>query len=219
MKTAVFCDFDGTVSRRDVGYAIFHHFSKGKNDELLPDWKAGRLSTRECLLQEAAMVRAPAEEIYRFIDRFEIDSGFNAFVKLCEKNQTPIFIVSDGLDFYIKFILKKYNLSHLPFVANIGRPENDSITVEFPHQNISCSQCGICKGEMIQDFRRKSKEDYRIIFIGDGYSDACATGEADVIFAKKDLEQYCQKKNISYYGYDTFYDTTRRMLELGYLTI
>ena len=76
MRTAVFCDFDGTITRRDVGYNIFHHFSGGKNDALLPDWKARRMTTRECLLREAAMVKASAEEIYRFIDQFEIDPGF-----------------------------------------------------------------------------------------------------------------------------------------------
>lgn len=217
MKTALFCDFDGTISRRDVGYAIFNHYSEGKNDELLPDWKDGKLSTRDCLLFEAAMVKASAKDVYNFIDRFEIDDSFNKFVKLCENNCSPLFIVSDGLDFYIDYILKKHNLSHLNYVANTGKLENDGITIDFPHQNETCPRCGICKGEQIKQFRNKMKDKYRIIFVGDGYSDTCAVSEADVVFAKKDLEQYCLSNKISYYKYETFDDVSQKIVELSYM--
>lgn len=217
MKIAVFTDFDGTISRRDVGYSIFHHFSGGRNDELLPDWKAGRLSTRDCLLAEAAMVKAEAREIYEFIDQFEIDPGFKEFVNQCDVNDVPMFVSSDGLDFYITRILARYDLSHLDVVANVGRPENGTISIEFPHTNHSCPSCGICKGERIQRFREKSKGEYKIIFVGDGYSDACATREADVIFAKKDLEEYCLHRKIPYFKYDTFFDVSRQLVDMGYL--
>ncbi len=217
MKTAIFSDFDGTITRRDVGYSIFHHFSGGRNDDLLPDWKAGRMTTRTCLTLEAAMVKATAEEIYRYIDQFEIDKGFVDFVALCESNQAPLFVASDGLDFYIKYILGKYNLGHLDIKTNVGRPENGTLTVEFPYDNIACPRCGVCKGERIQQYREETNGEYRIVFIGDGYSDACATGEADLIFAKKDLEQYCLENNIAYVSYDTFYDVSRHLIEQGYL--
>jgi 2-hydroxy-3-keto-5-methylthiopentenyl-1-phosphate phosphatase len=217
MKTAVFCDFDGTISRRDVGYNIFHHFSGGKNDLLLPDWKEGRISTRECLRQEAAMVKATPEELYRFIDQFELNSGFVEFVAACDRQDIPFFVASDGLDFYIKHILEKNNLAHLSVVTNKANLENGGLKVEFPHENISCERCGICKGERIQQYRETADGEYRIVFIGDGYSDACGAREADVVFAKKDLEQYCLKNNIRYYSYDTFFDVVDLMSKLGYL--
>ncbi|NOY87808.1 MAG: MtnX-like HAD-IB family phosphatase [FCB group bacterium] len=218
MNFAVFCDFDGTVTTRDVGYNLFHHFSQGKNDELLPDWKSGRISTRECLRLEASMVKATPQEIYAFLQQFEIDKGFKDFVNFCDHNHMPLLITSDGLDFYIRFLLQKYQLSRLNFLSNIGHLENGGITLAFPHHNIHCTRCGICKGEVIEQFRTNSEDKYKIIFIGDGYSDICATQQADIIFAKKDLEQYCLKKNIHYYAYETFYDIKRQMLQLGYTT-
>ena len=63
MKLALFTDFDGTISKRDVGYSLFHHFSDGKNDLFLPDWKEGRMTTRECLLKEAELVTATKAEL------------------------------------------------------------------------------------------------------------------------------------------------------------
>lgn len=217
LQTAVFCDFDGTIARRDVGYNLFHHFSGGENDELVPDWKAGRLSTRDCLLQEAAMVHATEEEIYRFLDQFELDKGFHPFVDLCRANNIDLFVVSDGLDFYIKYLLTRNNLGQLPVIANIGRVENGGLVVEFPYHNYTCRRCGSCKGERIREYKNGHPQEIRIVFVGDGYSDACAVNEADVIFAKKELEQYCLMHDIVSYKYDDFFDVARQVVERGYL--
>ncbi|MFQ6008675.1 MAG: MtnX-like HAD-IB family phosphatase [Candidatus Zixiibacteriota bacterium] len=217
MKTAVFCDFDGTITRRDVGYHLFRHFSGGKNEKLIPDWKAGRLSTRDCLVQEAAMVHASEDAIYRFLDQFELDKGFAPFVKLSLLQNVDIFIISDGLDFYINYILKRHKLNYLPVLANIGRLENDRIIVEFPYRNHTCHKCGSCKGERIREYKDSSPSPNRIIFVGDGYSDACALKEADFIFAKKDLEEYCLSYDITCYTYDDFHDVAQQMITLGHI--
>lgn len=205
----VFCDFDGTVSRRDIGYNIFRHFSNGKNEELLPDWKSGKMTTRDCLAAEAAMVNASPEEIYSFLERFELNAGFTDFVELLNDLSIPLIILSDGLDFYIKYILEKNNLTDLPVLSNVGRLEDNTIKVEFPHDNHSCKRCGSCKAERIAEFRATFDSPTRAIFVGDGYSDACATREADIILAKKDLEEYCRASNIEYSSYDDFYDVVR----------
>ncbi len=218
VQTAIFCDFDGTVARRDVGYSLFHHFSSGRNDELIPDWKAGRLSTRDCLLREAAMVHTTKEEIYCFLDQFELDKGFPSFVNLCQANNIDLLIVSEGLDFYIKYLLRRNNLGHLHVIANTGRVENDRLIIEFPYRNRTCRKCGSCKGERIREYRNSHPEEIRSIFVGDGDSDACAADEADVIFAKKDLEKYCTVHDIGFYRYNDFYDVARQIVELGYAT-
>ena len=53
----------------------------------------------------------------------------------------------------------------------------------------------------------------RIAFVGDGYSDACATHAADLVFAKKDLEHYCRINNIDFIKYDGFSDVARYLIE------
>lgn len=204
MKLAVFSDFDGTISTKDVGYSVFHHFSNGRNDEILPDWISGKMTTRDCLIAEAKMVNASSQELYDFVDKIDIDPTFPGFVKLCDSNNIPLLILSDGLDFYIKHLLDKNNLSHLNFVTNRAILENNKIRIEFPHDNTECKSCGICKGEIINRFRQKQNGEYKIVYIGDGYSDACAAKEADILFAKKDLVNYCMKNNIDYLLYENF---------------
>ncbi|MFH1372810.1 MAG: MtnX-like HAD-IB family phosphatase [bacterium] len=214
---AVFCDFDGTISRRDVGYNLFHHFSGGKNDALLPDWKAGRLSTRDCLRQEAAMVRASEEEVYAFLKQFELNRGFDEFVTLCRAQDIDLQVISDGLDFYINHLLKRFGLQQLSVTANRGRLTDGGLVIEFPHDNRHCRRCGSCKGERIDEYRRNLSPDKVVAFVGDGYSDVCAVTEADIVFAKKDLEEYCRISNIAFHQYDDFYDVARKLVGLGFM--
>jgi len=217
MNTAVFCDFDGTIARRDIGYNLFHHFSGGRNDELLPDWKSGRMSSREILLREAAMVKAAPEEVYAFLDQFELNPGFPQFVQKCRESELDLQVLSDGMGFYIEYLLEKNNLTDLTVVSNQGILENGGITIQFPHDNPTCDRCGNCKGDRIREYRQAHEKGLQAIFIGDGYSDACATTAADLIFAKKDLEEYCRTNDIDYVKYDDFFDVSRHLVERGYL--
>ncbi len=217
MRTLIFCDFDGTVSRRDIGYTLFHHFSGGRNDALLPDWKSGKMSSREVLTREAEMVDATPAEIMEFLEQFEIDRGFAGFVDLCRKNQIEPVVLSDGLDLYIRFVLERYKLTGLRVISNVARLKENGLSIEFPRTNRACQRCGNCKGEIIQEFRDNADEPVRAVFIGDGYSDTCAAHEADLLFAKKDLAHYCREKHIPFTEYDTFDDVAAQLIFAGYL--
>jgi 2,3-diketo-5-methylthio-1-phosphopentane phosphatase len=217
MKTLIFCDFDGTISQRDVGYSLFHHFSGGRNDALLPDWKAGRITSREVLTLEAAMVTATPPEIMAFLEQFEIDPDFGSFVELCGKNRIEPVILSDGLEFYIRFILERYHLENLPVMSNVGHLHANGLSIEFPRANTNCLRCGNCKGEIIDEYRALVDGPCRTVFIGDGYSDTCAARAADLLFAKKDLARYCCDQNIAYTAFDTFLEVASHLAREGYL--
>ncbi len=217
-KIAVFCDFDGTVASCDVGYNMFHHFSGGRNDELLPDWKAGILSSRDILTKEAEMVHASSAEICEYLEQFTIDETFIEFEWRCRGTGVPLTILSEGLDLYIHQILGRYGLGHIKVVCNKGHLENDGLRIEFPYTNHDCRNCGSCKGERIREYRKVFTEGTIMAFVGDGYSDACAAKEADVVFAKKDLEVYCHDNDIPFNSYETFADVAGRLGAAGLLT-
>ena len=44
----------------------------------------------------------------------------------------------------------------------------------------------------------------QIVYIGDGFSDRCAARQADVVFAKADLAQFCQQSDIPYVSFTSF---------------
>jgi 2,3-diketo-5-methylthio-1-phosphopentane phosphatase len=199
---------------------MFRHFSGGRNDELVPLWAAGEITTRECLRREAAMVCTSEEEMNRFLDRFWLNYGFEEFVDLCRSADIDLTIMSDGLDFYIRYILNRYGFGDLPLMTNIGRLNGDgSMVVEFPFDNRECARCGSCKGERIKEYRERHDGPVTVAFVGDGYSDICALGQADIVLAKKDLEEYCRQHNIAHAPYDDFHDVIRYLQGRGYLTL
>jgi 2,3-diketo-5-methylthio-1-phosphopentane phosphatase len=218
MPTAIFCDFDGTITLRDVGYNLYHQFSNGRVEELIPEWQAGRLSTRDCLILEAEMVSGSADEIYQFVDQIKIDPTFPKFAAWLKAQDVPLVVASEGMEFYIKRMLARHKLDYLPVSSNIGHLENNSLRLEFPHTVRLCPGCGNCKAARISEYRASIDGKCRIIFIGDGYSDACGARAADHVFAKKDLVQYCQDERISYTGFDDFDDVQRELLRLGHLS-
>lgn len=212
---AIFCDFDGTISCRDVGYNLFRHFSGGANTQFIPAWKSGVMSSREILTAEAALVTGTPDEMLSFVMEFKIDPTFSDFVRACELEQIPLQILSDGLETYITPILKREKLEHLPVTANRGVFTKTGIAVEFPHSNISCTRCGSCKAERIREFKAKHGDNATVVFVGDGMSDLCATKEADLLFAKKDLEVYCQRNDIAYLPFTDFSEVLKALQMRG----
>lgn len=208
---AMFCDFDGTIATRDVGYQMYHHFTGGRNDELLPDWKSGALSTRECMVLESAMVRATPEAFYAYLDSHTLDPTFAPFVARCQAAMIPVVVISDGLDLYVTYLLRKYRIPELPLICNRGHLENGGLRVEFPYPDPHRTGGGVCKGDRIAEYRAAGNVDRTVIFVGDGLSDIGAIPQVDILFAKKDLQQYCERQNIPYNGFDSFDDVSREL--------
>lgn len=114
-------------------------------------------------------------------------------VQLTSLHKIPLTIVSDGLDIVIRYILSKYNLAHLPIIANhLVQVNEHQWRLEFPNTNLACkSASGTCKCKIAQNHHQE-----HIILIGDGRSDFCLAETADYVFAKKSLIQHCREKQI-----------------------
>lgn len=52
---------------------------------------------------------------------------------------------------------------------------------------------------------------------GDGYTDICGEREADVVFARKELIDYCREHDIDYLTFSDFEDILRLCRENGLL--
>jgi 2,3-diketo-5-methylthio-1-phosphopentane phosphatase len=195
-------DFDGTIAKGDVGNRLFHYFSAGKSDVVVDLWKKNEIDSRQCLIDEAASMKdITEEELYKFIDKYEIDESFIPFVELLDSKNIPLYILSDGLDIYIKRLLGRENLDKLPIFANKGTLINGRLRFEFPFIEQSCGSCANCKGYHLRKLRKPGN---RIVYIGDGKSDTCAVKEADIIFAKDYLAQYCKNEGIEFLPFTDF---------------
>lgn len=209
-KVAIVCDFDGTVAKRDVGHCFFETYVRDgeRREKILEEWKVGILSSRDCLEEEVSMLEAGTEELREFVDKEELDPYFSDFVDFCNTRKYEILILSDGLDYYIDYILMKFGLGFIDYKANHLRISNGDIKgVDFPYYDlIDCRMCGNCKRKHVEDLVLKG---YFTVYVGNGFSDRCASQYADIIFAKDDLLDHCSHEKISHEKFDNFRDVER----------
>ena len=176
-------DFDGTLSLTDVGYEVLLNFSRQGWDEIDRAYCAGEIGSKEAYGRICAILSGTREEMLRFVaENTVIDPHFTEFYDFCRRHGIDVKIVSDGLDFYIDFVLKQHGLSDVPFYSNVmtfhkGKPKD----IQFPHANETCNQCGTCKRKILESCQA---EYGKILYIGDGYSDLCPAERADLVFAK-----------------------------------
>lgn len=211
MRKLIFCDFDGTVALDDVGDEIFRTLAYHTWKEPVERWKRGEISSRECLETECSGVRASPEEIEGLLSSFELDPSFPDFVRYCRKNDIPLYILSDGLDFYIKYLLERYGLGEVPFFSNRLHFSDGRLVPEFPYFVPSCGMCGNCK---VAHIRRLRREGDLVVHVGDGLSDRFAAEEADVVFAKGELLEYCRRTGLPCREFVDFGDVLRALPDL-----
>jgi len=209
----VYCDFDGTVARKDVGKELFSHFAGSGADTIARQYLDDAITARECLLAEANLVAncSPAQ-LGAFVDQFAVDEYFSRFKDFCFDHDIPLVILSDGLDFYVERILNRSGLGDCTFFANhLEFIDSDGVTklkIVFPYTDSECQFCGNCKRNHMLT---QSGDDDIIVYVGDGISDRCPVGYADIVFAKKELLRYCQRQNITYFEYANFRDVQQRL--------
>ncbi len=211
----IFIDFDGTITKLDVGDAMFERFGGKQCARYIEQYRNETISAAECFRREcAACGDVDLEELNAFLDRQQIDATFPPFVRFCETAGHSVTVLSDGMDYYIARILAAHGLPNVSFFSNHlnllpGKtPSRFYLEPEFPYGDEVCDRCACCKRNHMLSMA--GDEDI-IVFIGEGYSDRCPARYADVVFAKDELVRHCSEQNISFFEYQTFADVQRRL--------
>ncbi len=207
-KLAVLTDFDGTITRTDVAEAILEEFAPSSWWEIEELHRARKIGTRESMVRQFALVRAKQADLIRFVDEHvEIDETFPDFVGFCNRRHIRLEIVSEGLDFYVRHLMRKWDLP-LPLRTNHAVFEEGRIRIEYPWADATCTLCGTCK--LLRLFQLRT-EGFRMAYVGDGHSDLCPAVEADVVFAKRELAELCAEESIAYTTFVNFADVQRHL--------
>ena len=193
---AIYCDFDGTITKRDSVNEFFELYAPNWMDsEKL--WIEGKISSREnAIIQVGLLKNVSQKQLDDYINSIEIDDYFLDFVDFVKSKNIKLTILSDGFDLFIKKVLERYNLN-IPYYANKLIYKNGEFSIEFPYYNENCyKKAGMCKCNKVKE--------NNFCYIGDGTSDLCIAGKADVLFASKNLHKYCEKNLIKHHSFDTF---------------
>ena len=199
----VYCDFDGTITKADTTDEVLNRLAGEGWLKLEEDWVAGRITAAECMRAQIALIRHDDIALDAVLDTMTLRDGFAEMVEWCRDNRIPFTIVSDGVDRFIRRILARHDLSHIPVFSNRLASDRAGYILEQPFRRQGCAAgSGVCKCEIVD----VSPPAEPMVFIGDGRSDFCVSGRAEILFARDRLAEYAEQRGLTYVPFDDFHD-------------
>ena len=148
-RLAVLLDFDGTLTQRDLGEQLLNAFADPKWREEAAEWRDGRVSFK--VMNEREFAYLPADK-RREMEEYasghaRLRDGALELVRYCEEKGILVEIVSGGLDFYIRAVLTKYGLAHLPVLClkQADFTQGNGVVTGYPDGVVVCETTGACK--------------------------------------------------------------------------
>jgi 2,3-diketo-5-methylthio-1-phosphopentane phosphatase len=214
----ILCDFDGTISTEDVIDGLLERYGQEGWRALEADWVAGQIGSRECMQGQVALLDLAGDELDAHLDTLAVDPDFPAFVAEARRQGHQVSVVSDGLDYAIRRLLARHGLGDLPVAANRLSPGDvpRRWRLDSPFSADDCGS-GTCKCARIQGARAAPAGP--VLLVGDGRSDFCASGAADLVFAKGRLARYCAEQQLRHRPIAGFGDALALLPDLDSLLV
>jgi 2,3-diketo-5-methylthio-1-phosphopentane phosphatase len=197
-------DFDGTVTQKDIGDEICDRFAPPAWRDIDAAWLRHEISLPDAQRKMWAMARAERPEALAYAAEIgHLRPGLDALLAAARRAGAELWLASGGFDFYIEALLGPRLSTFERKYFNATRFIDGRIEVDFPHLELACGRCAVCKGKVCELARASGRP---TVFIGDGASDRCAIGRADTIFAVRDslLARACDERGVAYRAFDRF---------------
>ena len=176
----ILSDFDGTMTTVDTGELVLTRFVKANWRRFDRELEEGTITLEESLRRQFGMLKVPISAMVREVEHVSLRPGVAEFVRYCRSSQIPFVIVSGGLDFLIRYLLKKNGLNKMKLVAPRALHTKRGISLRFPPRDKSRSLD--FKSTLVEQFHAGGRE---VWYVGDGLSDFEASKRADVRFVIK----------------------------------
>jgi 2-hydroxy-3-keto-5-methylthiopentenyl-1-phosphate phosphatase len=123
---------------------------------------------------------------------------------LLEQHRVPTTILSDGIDWFIDYILRAHDLQPPPVRSNTLVRSGPSWRLVCPHFSAACPAAAAhCKCASMERLGTSGR--WRI-YVGDGRSDVCAARKAHLRFAKGTLAANLEEEGLEYVPFATLHD-------------
>ena len=202
-KLCILSDFDGTITSKDGIYYFIKTYAQEGWQEVEDLWVNHKIGSKECLEKEFALIPNLSETLIDdFLKTVEIDKYFKEFYEFTQKNNIDLYVVSDGIDYFINRIFELNNIKNIKIISNHGEFKNGKFEFSFPNNSSNCvKNLGTCKCNVAKEMKEKYE---KVIYIGDGVSDFCVADKADFLYAKLSLAKYCEENNIKHSKFKDF---------------
>jgi 2-hydroxy-3-keto-5-methylthiopentenyl-1-phosphate phosphatase len=168
-RSALVCDFDGTLTQHDFYKLVQARWWKPEEANPWDEYLAGRLSHFDALNRIFARVRGEEVEVRGFVKTMELDPTLSGAFHQLHAAGWALIIASAGCEWYIRQLLTEVDVP-VTLHANPGRFSPDSGLVMSPPAKSAfyTPSTGIDKVAVMRD--ALSRYD-RVAFAGDGPPD------------------------------------------------
>ncbi|MCA1029415.1 2-hydroxy-3-keto-5-methylthiopentenyl-1-phosphate phosphatase [Bacillus timonensis] len=202
----VFCDFDGTITTSDNIISIMKKFAPPEWEGIKDSILSQQLSIQEGVGKLFSLLpSSKKDEITQYIlSHAVIREGFGEFIDFTKRRGIKLYIVSGGIDFFVKPLLEKY-VSFEQIYCNESNFDKETIEIIWPYTcDDDCdNRCGCCKPSLLR--KLASLDDYKIV-IGDSITDLQAAKSADKVIATDFLLQKCEELQLHHSPFTSFFD-------------
>ncbi|PWK07447.1 2-hydroxy-3-keto-5-methylthiopentenyl-1-phosphate phosphatase [Tumebacillus permanentifrigoris] len=213
-RIAIFCDFDGTITERDMIITIMERFGA-------PGWE----TTKDQILNQEISIQQGVGTLFHGISTTRRDevaayaqevaairAGFPEFLEYCKEQEIDFWVTSGGIDFFVKPLLEPYAIAN-PIYCNGSDFSGETIRITWPHAcDEHCTNgCGMCKPTVLRKF---PEEDLFKIVIGDSITDLQAAKRADFVIARSKLLKDCEALGLAHAPFVTFHDVIAVLQQL-----
>lgn len=168
---------------------------------------AGELTLQEEISGKFASVTAPLVEVVGWtVEHARVRPGFRDFAELARERGWRVVIVSSGFHELIEPVLAREGVS-AEVRANRVDASRDGWRVLWSYGE-PCEVCGeSCKRSVVRELGAGGE----IVYVGDGYSDRCASLASDRIFAIRGLAAYLEREGVPFTPFADFHDVLRKL--------
>ena len=212
MRSLVQCDFDGTVTEEDISFAILDTFAQGDWRQLLRQYKERKISIGEFNTRAFAMVKADEHRILESLQGgVKVRAGFHELVSYCLGKGSRLVIVSNGLEFYIRVVLKDLGLANIEVHAAQASFRPAGMKVRYVGPDGKRVDDGF-KEAYAESFLRLG---YRVIYVGNGDSDVAAAKHAHHVFATGDLLAHSKDNKLNCKPFKDFREVVKDLQHMS----
>lgn len=203
---SVLLDFDGTISRVDVGDELMARHAPDlelvrEKDRL---YDLGAIGSRALMAWDMEVLPRDPELLRREAAAMPLDETVVPLVETVRAAGAVVEVVSDGMGFYVEGLLAGLGLD-LPVATNATVPGLGGAGMSFPYGHPTCLVCGTCKRQRVLLHRAAGRA---VVLVGDGASDRYAAAHADVVFAKGSLARHCARLGREHLAWERLSDVT-----------
>lgn len=189
---ALISDFDGTITKQDVGDFLLLHFKLVSKKDIDLGYSKNIPVEKWMKRYFILASKLKKKNLEKALLKIKLRPKFKETALFCLKNKIPLEITSGGVDLYSKPIFKANKLKIKNFFGKFIKT-GKSAKIEYPY----------LKGKTLSQFKKRrvlyyKKKGFKVIFCGDAPNDLAAAKAADEVFASRFLPKLLEKEKKPY---------------------